>query len=112
MTRYLVHPRDLIFVKAYGFFFFAGNMGKNISKSLTHKYSQKPLDHAKQSATVAFKTATKRVILKTADDVIGSKITDKVTKVPKKIIQEHLQMKIIKKYLKKDVYLQKKNRNY
>ena len=33
---------------------------------LIGKYSKKPLDHAKQSATDAFKTATKRAIRKTA----------------------------------------------
>ena len=33
---------------------------------LIDKYSQKPLDQAKQSATDAFKTATKRAIQKTA----------------------------------------------
>ena len=33
------------------------NHGKNISKKLSSKYSQKRLDHAKQSATDAFKTA-------------------------------------------------------
>ena len=36
------------------------NMGKNIedniSKNLSGKYSQRPLDHAKNSATDAFKT--------------------------------------------------------
>ena len=42
------------------------NIGKNISKSLSSKYSpgmlamhQNCLDHAKQSATDAFKTASK-----------------------------------------------------
>ena len=33
------------------------NHGKNISKNLSSKYSRKRLDHAKQSATDAFKTA-------------------------------------------------------
>ena len=60
MTRYLVQPRDRIFVKGYGFLSFAKNMGKsigkNISKSLNSKYSQKPLDSAKQSATHLFKS--------------------------------------------------------
>ena len=41
------------------------NNGKNISKSLNSKYSQKLLDHAKQLATDAFKTS-KGVIQKTA----------------------------------------------
>ena len=38
MTRYSVQPRDLIFVKGYGFLLFAKtidkNIGKNISKNL------------------------------------------------------------------------------
>ena len=35
-------------------------IGQNISKSLSRKYSQKPLNHAKQSATEAPKIASKR----------------------------------------------------
>ena len=35
------------------------NIGKNISKNVSGKYSQKLLDHAKQSGTDAFKTASK-----------------------------------------------------
>ena len=50
MTRYLVQPRDRIFVKGFGFLSFVRNIGKNISKNVTHKYSQKLLDHAKQFA--------------------------------------------------------------
>ena len=38
------------------------NVGKNISKSLSGKYSQKLIDHAKQSATDALKTSSKGVI--------------------------------------------------
>ena len=41
MTRYSVQPRDLIFVKGYGFFFFAKNMGKNIGKNITKNLSGK-----------------------------------------------------------------------
>ena len=33
------------------------NIGKNISKGLSGKNSQKPFDHAEQSATDAIKTA-------------------------------------------------------
>ena len=36
------------------------NIGKNISKSLNTKCSQKLLDHAKQFATDAFKTSSKK----------------------------------------------------
>ena len=60
MKRYSAQPRDRIFVKAYGFCSFAKNIGKTINKSLSSKYSQKILDHAKEYATAALKTASKR----------------------------------------------------
>ena len=86
MTRYLVQPRDQIFVKGYGFLSFAKNMGKNIGKNISKnsssKYSQKILDHAKQSATDALKTASKRAIQKTAEGT-GDLIADKITRVSK-----------------------------
>ena len=84
MTRYSVQPRDRIFVKGYGFFSFAKNMGKNTGKNLNYKYSQKLLDHAKQSAIDAHRTTSKRAIQNTAEaigDLIGDKIADKITKV-------------------------------
>ena len=34
MTRYLVQPRDRIFVKGYGFLAFAKNMGRKIGKKI------------------------------------------------------------------------------
>ena len=40
MTQHSVQPRNRTFVKSYGVWFFA----KNISKSLSGKYSQKRLD--------------------------------------------------------------------
>ena len=62
------------------------NIGKNISKSLSGKYSQKVLGHAKQSATDALKTSSKKVIDKTAKATgdlicknIASKITNRIT---------------------------------
>ena len=95
---------------------FAKNIGKNISKNLSGKYSQKLLDHEKQSATDALKTIWKRIIHKTAeatDDLIGNKIASKVTKASKTSQQNNL--KIVtneddKRYLKKDICLQKKYR--
>ena len=62
----------------------------------------------KKPATDTLKTASKRVIQKTAeatDDLIGNKIADQITRASKtslKIIWK--QMK--KKYSKKDIYLQ------
>ena len=32
MTRYLVRPRDQLFVKGYGFLYFAKSTGRNIDK--------------------------------------------------------------------------------
>ena len=90
---------------------FARNIGKNINKNLSSKYSQKLLDHAKQSATNAFQTLSKRAIQKTAEatgDLIGKNLLIKLQesqKLQHRIIQ--LQMK--KKFLKKDIYLQKIN---
>ena len=64
LTCYSVQPKDQIYVKGYRFFSFAKNMGKNINKNLNRnlssEYSQKLLDHAKQSATDAVKTTSKK----------------------------------------------------
>ena len=59
MMHYSVQIRDRIFAKDYGFLSFTKNMGKNITSNLSGKYSQKLLDHAKQSATDALKTTSK-----------------------------------------------------
>ena len=90
MRRYSIEPRDRIFVIGYAFLSLAKNMGKkigkNIVKNLSGKYSQKPIDHAEQSATDAFKTASKREIQKTAEatgDLIVNKIADEVRIVSK-----------------------------
>ena len=60
-----------------------GKFGKNISKNFSSKYSQKLLDHAKQSAIYPHKTAPKSEIQKTAEataDLIGNKSANKITK--------------------------------
>ena len=84
MARYSVQRS--IFGKCYGFSSFAKNIGKNVgknvSKNVSCKYDQKHLDHAKQS-TDLIKTASKRAIQKRAEatsDLIGNKITDKITR--------------------------------
>ena len=62
----------------------SNNIGKNIMKNLSGKYRQKLLDHAKQSATGALKTASKIEIQKTAEttgNLIGNKIADKIINV-------------------------------
>ena len=85
--KYSIEPKDRIYVKGYGFFSFA----KNIGKSLSSKYGQKLLDNAKKSTTDATKTASKRAIQKTAKaigDLVGNKIADKTTSVSKKPAKE------------------------
>ena len=77
---YSVQPRDRIYVKGYGYFTFAKNLGKNIginiSKNLSCKYSQTLLDQAQKSAVDALKTSSKGAIHKTEEatcDLIGNK---------------------------------------
>ena len=85
---YSAQPRDWKFLKGYGCLSFVKsigrNIGKNVSKHLSGKYSQKLLDHDKQSATDAFKTASKRAIQKTTEAtsvLIGKEIANRITKV-------------------------------
>ena len=81
--RYLIEPRDRIYVKGYGFLSFA--------ESLSNKCSQKLLDSAKKSTMAAIKTASKRAIQKTAEatgDLIHNKIADKITSISKKPAKE------------------------
>ena len=55
---------------------------------MSNRYSQKPVDTAKKSATDAIKTASKKAIQKTAEatrDLIGNKIADTITSASKKI---------------------------
>ena len=66
--RYIVQPRESMFLKGYDIFSLAKNVdkniGKNISKNLSGRYSQKHLDDAKKSARYALKISSKRVIKK------------------------------------------------
>ena len=68
------------------------NFGKNMSKTLSGKYSEKLLDHAKQYATDALKTTSKGVIQKTAKatgNLIGKNIADRIMKVSKTLKQNN-----------------------
>ena len=125
MMHYSIEPKYRIYIKSYGFLYFAENMGKNIgkskSKNLSSKCSQKLLDHAKQSTTDTLKFTSKRAIQKipeTTGDLIDNKIADKIAKVSRNSPQnnsEQLQIKqnilsMIKKQLKRYIYLQKNDR--
>ena len=93
------------------------NIGKNILKNLSCKYRQKLLDHVEGSATEALKTVSRRPIQKTAEATVelnSNKIADKFSKVSKVLLQNNskivtnILLDLIEKYLKKDMYLQKK----
>ena len=76
--RYSTEPRDRIYVKGYEFLSFAKSMGKNLS----NKYGQKRLVSARKFTTDAIKTASKKIIQKTAEATghsIGNKIADEIT---------------------------------
>ena len=101
-------------------------IAKNICKSLSGKYSQKHLDHAKQFATDALKTNSKKVISKTVEatgDLIGNKIVDAIAKLSYAMQLQAPHCEVIQrlplkqkenplKYQKKDIYFQKKTANY
>ena len=59
------------------------NVGKNISKNLSGKYSQKLLDHAKQSGTDVLKTTSKnsKETTKVTGYLVGNKIAIRITKI-------------------------------
>ena len=50
VNRYSIEARDQIYVKGCIFLSLAKNGGKNVSKILNGKYSQKLLDSAKKSS--------------------------------------------------------------
>ena len=83
-----------------------------LERSIIHycKYSQKRLDHAKQSAKDVFKTTSKRAIRKTVEatgDLIGNRIDNRIAKVWKK--SETVANENAKK-IHKERYLQKKDK--
>ena len=76
--RYSTEPRFRKYVKGYGFLSFAKKIG--------NKYDKKLMDTAIKTGIHAAKTASKRVVLKTAEatgDLIGNKIADKITSIGK-----------------------------
>ena len=62
------------------------NIGKKISKNVSGKYSQKLIDHTKQFAADALKTASKSAIQKisvASGNLTGNKIANRIIKVSK-----------------------------
>ena len=75
---YSTEPRFRKYVKGYGFLSFARRFGD--------KYGKKLMNTATETGINAAKTASKRVVQKTAEatgDLIRNKIADKITSVGK-----------------------------
>ena len=76
--RYSTEPKYRKYVKGYGFLSFARKSGD--------KYGKKLMDTATKTGIDAAKTASKRVVQKTAEAtgyLIGDKIVDKITSLSK-----------------------------
>ena len=73
--RYSIEPKFRKFVKGYGFLSFAKKFG--------NKYGEKLMDTATKTGIDAAKTTLKRIVQKTAVDLIGNKIADKITSIGK-----------------------------
>ena len=79
--RYSYEPKHRIYVQGYGILSFARNF--------RDKYEKKLMDTSTKTGINAAKTASKRVVQKTAEatrDLIGNKKADKITllRKPKK----------------------------
>ena len=73
---YSTEPKYRKYVKCYGFLLFARKFGD--------KYGKKLMDTATKIGIDASKTASKKLVQKTAEargDLIGNKIADKITSV-------------------------------
>ena len=81
--RYSTEPKYRKYVKGYGFLSFSRKFGDKSGKKL--------MDTATKTGIDAIKTASKRVVQKTAKatgDLIGNKIADKITSLVKTKIKE------------------------
>ena len=76
--KYLTEPKYRKYVKGYGFLSFAGIFGD--------KFGKKLMVNAAKTGIDAAKTASKRVVQKTAEatrDLIGNKIADEIISIGK-----------------------------
>ena len=96
--RYSIEPRERRYVKGYGFMSFARNLGNKYGKKLMNtaiktgtnfnsKYGKKLTDTAIKTGKDFATIAGKKVVHKSAEatgDLIGNKISDKITSALKK----------------------------
>ena len=84
--RYSTEPKYKKYVEGYDFLSFARKLGDKYVKKLMNTAKKKKKKKRKTADTDAAKTASKRVVLKTAEatgDLIVNKIADKITSVGK-----------------------------
>ena len=123
--RYSIELRERRFVKGYGFMSFARNFGNRYGKKLMNtaietstnfnsKYGKKLTDTVIKTGKDFATIAGKKIVHNTAEatgDLIGNKIADKITSASKNhIMKKYSQIKLIMKYQKKDIFLQKKDK--
>ena len=96
--RYSIEPRERRYVKGYDFMSFARNFGNKYGKKLMNtaiktgtnfnsKYGEKLTDTAIKTGKDFATIAGKKIVHKSAEatgDLIGKKITDKITSASKK----------------------------
>ena len=87
MTQYSVQPRERVFVKGYGFFSFAKNMGKNISENISKNYIVRNflimLNNLPQMRLKLLQLEQFKKTAKVTGDLIGNKIANKITRASK-----------------------------
>ena len=124
--RYSTEPRERRYVKGYRFLSFARNFGNKYGKKLMNTAIKTGTNfiskHGKKLTGTAIKTGKdfatisgKKLVDKSAEatgDLIGNKIADKVTAKPSKNhkMKKYSQMKLIIKYQKRYIFLQKKGK--
>ena len=73
--KYSIEPKFRKYVIGYGFLSFAKRFGNKYGKNLRDTASKTGID--------ATKTTSKRLLQKTAGDLIGNKVADKITSLGK-----------------------------
>ena len=73
--KYSIEPKFRKYVIGYGFLSFAKRFGNKYGKNLRDTASKTGID--------ATKTTSKRLLQKTAEDLIGNKVADKITSLGK-----------------------------
>ena len=123
--RYSIEPREIRYIKGYGFLSFAKNFGNKYGKKLMNtaiktstnfnsKFGKKLKDTAIKTGKDFATIAGKKIVHKSAQataDLIGNKIADKITAKLSKISQnEEIQSNEVNNEIPKERYIPPKER--